>query len=200
MTAVKAPNKRPSLPPRERILAVAEDLFYREGYRATGIDKIILESAVAKATFYAHFPSKDALCLAYLRRMGERELGVFEQQLAALKDPKEKFMLLMRHLDPWLAETHFRGCAFLNMVSEAPDPTSPLREEGRRIYRRYEQIQRDLARQIIAAEPQKYAGTNAAQMAKRYITIMAGAIALAEIHHDLQPIRDAVRMAEELLR
>ena len=55
-----------ALPPRERILRTAHDLFYRDGIRATGIDRVIAESGVAKVTFYRQFPSKDDLVLAYL--------------------------------------------------------------------------------------------------------------------------------------
>lgn len=54
--------------PRERILQTAASLFYRDGYRATGIDKVIADSGVAKATFYKHFPSKDDLIVAWIDR------------------------------------------------------------------------------------------------------------------------------------
>ena len=63
----KAATTRPAGPPEERILAVASELFYRQGYRATGINEVIARSGVAKATFYNHFPSKEDLCLAYLQ-------------------------------------------------------------------------------------------------------------------------------------
>eukprot|EP01031_Cornospumella_fuschlensis_P009142 gene9142-11228_t len=55
-----------TLPARDRILVTAHDLFYRDGIRATGIDRIIAESGVAKLTFYRHFPSKDELVKAFL--------------------------------------------------------------------------------------------------------------------------------------
>ena len=58
----------PPLSARERILSVAGRLFYREGYRAIGVDRVIAEADVAKATFYKHFPSKDALIVAWIER------------------------------------------------------------------------------------------------------------------------------------
>jgi len=65
--------KQQSGSPAERILDVASDLFYRQGYRATGINEVIKESGVAKATFYNHFPTKDDLCYAYLEGVRVRE-------------------------------------------------------------------------------------------------------------------------------
>ena len=63
----RAPARNPPVPtPRERILLAAHDLFYRDGVRATGIDRVIAESGVAKVTFYRQFQSKDDLILAFL--------------------------------------------------------------------------------------------------------------------------------------
>jgi AcrR family transcriptional regulator len=66
---------------RERILDAAFRLFYARGIRAVGVDLIIAESGVAKATFYKHFPAKDDLVLAYLDRE-ESTLELLVQQLA----------------------------------------------------------------------------------------------------------------------
>ncbi|HFJ8955946.1 TPA: TetR/AcrR family transcriptional regulator, partial [Serratia liquefaciens] len=63
------------LPPRQRILLTAHDLFYRDGVRATGIDRIISESGVAKVTFYRHFPSKNELIEAFLAYRHEQWLS-----------------------------------------------------------------------------------------------------------------------------
>jgi AcrR family transcriptional regulator len=186
-------------PPRQRILAKAEELFYRQGYQATGINQIIAESKVAKATFYAHFPSKDDLCLAYLEEASRRELSVFEAELAKKTDCLERFLMLIRSLEPWLIETHIRGCTFLNMVPEVPDPKSPLRQKGREVYRRYGAILERLAKELIASDRKKYGHLQPAKLASDYMTIFAGAIALAEIHHDVAPVRAAVKQAQELV-
>ena len=69
-------------PPRERILHAAHDLFYRDGIRATGIDRVIAESGVAKVTFYRQFASKDELVLAFLALRHERWMAWFEDALA----------------------------------------------------------------------------------------------------------------------
>jgi AcrR family transcriptional regulator len=114
--------------PRERILATAADLFFHQGYRATGINEVIARSGVAKATFYHHFPGKDDLCLAYLR---DRNTSEYEAITAFVQDKKtarEQFLAVMESVGPWLEANELRGCAFLNMVAEVPDPAEPAQK------------------------------------------------------------------------
>jgi AcrR family transcriptional regulator len=184
---------------RQRILLKAEELFYRQGYKATGINQIIEESGVAKATFYAHFPSKDDLCLAYLQTVSRREAELFRKQISEIKSPLKRFMHLIESLEPWLKATNLKGCAFLNMIPEIPDPSSPLRQEGKYAYREYEKIIRDLAEELIDSDPKKYARLDAGRTAREYMTIMAGAIALVELYHELEPVREGVRMVRALV-
>jgi AcrR family transcriptional regulator len=72
--------------PRERIMSVAADLFYKQGYRATGVNEVIEKSGVAKATFYSHFPSKDDLALAYLRQLKDIEIAHVDNTIWPVKD------------------------------------------------------------------------------------------------------------------
>ena len=102
-------------PPRERILHAAHDLFYREGIRATGIDRVIAESGVAKLTFYRQFESKDALILAFLAHRHERWMAWFEDALARHGGTPTALVPALRE---WFSSDDFRGCAFLNSVGE----------------------------------------------------------------------------------
>src|SRR4029079_6105891 len=87
-----------------RILATACDLFYRNGYRATGINEIIRKSGVAKATFYAHFPSKESLAFADGESMNREENRVMEESLEKFPGPYEKLIGLVEFLIPWSRE------------------------------------------------------------------------------------------------
>jgi AcrR family transcriptional regulator len=107
--------------PRKRILAVADRLFYVEGVRATGTEKIMSIAEVAKATFYRHFESKDALVLAYLENR-DRALWDYLSQPAPPKDLREaliKFELMAN----W---PQIIGCPFLRIASEFPDTAHPF--------------------------------------------------------------------------
>ena len=108
-----SPETRP--PARARILEAAHDLFYRDGIRATGIDRVIAASDVAKLTFYRHFPSKDALVLAFLDDRHERWMAWFESALARHGGTAEALAPALRD---WFKSRDFRGCAFLNSVAE----------------------------------------------------------------------------------
>ena len=129
MTSVK--TERTDSEAYQRILATARDLFYRNGYRATGINEIIEKSGVAKATFYAQFPSKEDLALAYVKSMNEMENRNTEAGLAKYSGPYEKLLGLLEFATDWSQERDYRGCAYLNISSEITNHTHPARLEGK---------------------------------------------------------------------
>lgn len=108
-----------TLPARDRILSTAHDLFYRDGIRATGVDRIIAESGVAKLTFYRHFVAKDDLVLAFLEHRHERWMAWFVDALGRHgARPGGGLAPVGAALEEWLAQPQFRGCAFINAVAE----------------------------------------------------------------------------------
>lgn len=107
--------------PRARILEVAEHLFYTEGVRATGTEKIMSVSGVAKATFYRHFESKDALVLAYLDRSGQ----AFWDYLSSPTPPADVHEALIR-IDRLANRPEATGCPFLLAAAEYPDLAHPF--------------------------------------------------------------------------
>ena len=113
---------------RDRILDTAFRLFYARGLKAVGVDLIIAESGVAKATFYKHFPSKDELVLAYLDKVD----GVWSGQLraaaeAAGPDPAHQLVGLFDALGSACRRDGYRGCAFINAAAEAV-PGTPVHD------------------------------------------------------------------------
>ena len=106
---------------RERILATAFALFYAHGIRGVGIDRIIAESEVAKATFYKHFPAKDDLVLAYLDRVDEAWTGQLHAAAeAAGTDPAARLVGAFDALGNACRRDGYRGCAFINAAAENP--------------------------------------------------------------------------------
>jgi AcrR family transcriptional regulator len=116
-----------ALPPRERILKTASDLFYRFSIHTVGVDRIIAESGVAKMTFYKHFPSKARLVADYLRH----KTVVWMQMLATATDqpglsPIERVLAIFDALDGSFRTPPFRGCPFVKGLAEfGPDADSP---------------------------------------------------------------------------
>lgn len=108
-------------PARERILTTAFALFYAHGIRGVGIDRIIDEAGVAKATFYKHFPAKDDLVLAYLDRVDEAWTGqLHAAATAAGPDPSAQLVGAFDALGTACRRDGYRGCAFINAAAENP--------------------------------------------------------------------------------
>lgn len=111
---------------KERILQVATDLFYREGIRAVGIDRIIAESGVAKASFYRNFATKDDLIVAYLEQKHERSMSrLDEAQSLYPNDPIAQLIHLFRLEGERMRKPEYRGCPFVNAAVEFPDTSHP---------------------------------------------------------------------------
>ena len=116
------------LPPRDRIIAAARDLFYRHGIRAVGVDAIAEAAGTNKMTLYRHFDSKDALVAEYLRGLAAEKHGVWaELEIAHPGDPRAQ-------LEAWLVEAarnvsdpKSRGCALANAAVELPEKEHPAR-------------------------------------------------------------------------
>lgn len=104
-----------NLPPHERILLTAYELFYREGIRATGIDRVITEAKVTKVTFYRNFPSKNDLIREFLEYRHQQWMAWF---IDALQRHGSNIRALSPALAEWFGDENFRGCAFINSVGE----------------------------------------------------------------------------------
>jgi AcrR family transcriptional regulator len=113
-------GKSKNIDPRKRILEVADRLFYAEGVRATGTETIMSLAEVAKATFYRHFESKDALVLAYLENR-DRALWDYLSHPTSPKDLREA-VIKFEQMANW---PEIIGCPFLRIASEYPDVAHP---------------------------------------------------------------------------
>jgi AcrR family transcriptional regulator len=110
---------------RQRILQTAFRLFYAQGIRGVGVDTIIAEAGVAKATFYRHFPRKDDLVVAYLDRVDEIWSGQLRGAAAAAgPDPSDQLVGMYDALVSACRRDGYRGCAFINAAAETPAGSS----------------------------------------------------------------------------
>ncbi len=160
------------LPPRERILLTAHELFYRDGIRATGIDRVIAESGVTKVTFYRQFPSKNDLIRAYLEYRHERWLSWFIEALQRHGSARRNTGLnaLVPTLAEWLRDDSYRGCAFINSVGELGSTLPEITE----IARRHKQEITDVIASLLPPSRQRRQNAQAAALA------MDGAIVRAQ--------------------
>ena len=117
--------------PRDRIIDVAGPLFYREGFRAIGVDRVIAEADVAKATFYKHFPSKDDLMAAWVLRAEERSSANLpaEDGPRALSDYADAMINIAR-------QDYCLGCTYQGTAAEFSDLSHPAHAAGLAVKRR----------------------------------------------------------------
>lgn len=130
----RPPARASSVPPRDRLLAAAETLFYAEGVHVVGIGRILREAGVAKASLYHHFQSKDGLVRAYLERQFAASREHLAEVVARAPDPRAKILAVFDDAADQLQVSAFRGCHFVNASVEAArdECVQELTEEYRR--------------------------------------------------------------------
>ena len=169
----------------ERILETADRLFYHQGIRAMGVDTIVAELGISKRTLYNHFPSKDALIIAYLsRRLRPNDFSD--------APPAEQILSSFDRLERTFASRGFRGCPFVNAVAELGDAAHPAKgiaaafKEQRRVWFR------TLLDQLGVAESDA--------LATQLALLVDGAIAVALVRGDPTIARASRQAAQTLLR
>ena len=118
----------PNVGPAERALVVADRLFYENGFSATGINQIIAEADVAKASLYSHYPSKADLCLAYLARRKHNWYCELDGEVKRHRLANTRLLAIFDFLLTWMPANDYRGCPFINIAAEFPEHNSKVRE------------------------------------------------------------------------
>lgn len=128
MTVVELPPAVQRAPAKGRILDTANILFYEDGIRNVGVDRIISASSVTKATFYKHYRAKDNLIVEYITARHEAARATVEHMIATAPDAERA---LHKFVDATVAEIDspgFRGCPFINAAAEFPPAEHPVRK------------------------------------------------------------------------
>ncbi len=183
--------------PRQRIIDTALRLFYQQGYRATGINQIIAESSVAKATFYSHFPSKELLCVAYLQTRHTIWMGWLKESVDGQDGALARLLGVFDFIRDWMGRCDYRGCAFLNIASEIPALDSEIRAE---VVRHKDSLKGYIGRLLAAAEAsgEVRAGIDRQQIADMLYVLVEGAIVASQNYGQNWPV-EAARQAAMLL-
>jgi AcrR family transcriptional regulator len=114
-------------PAKQRILDTANVLFYDDGIRAVGVDRLISESSVTKATFYKHYGSKDRLIGDYVDNRHRKAAEDLADLVELHRDPESVLRALQNEISSQISSPEFRGCAFINAAAEFSDPMHPVR-------------------------------------------------------------------------
>ena len=176
----------------ERILSTASELFYREGVRAVGIQRVIDEAGIAKASLYAHYASKDELVAACLIKRGEAARAAFTARLARTDgDARRRVLALFEAQIETIESPEFRGCPFLNASSEIADASHPAKRVIAAQRTWLHTLMKDLVREAGVVSPDRVAGT--------LVVLFDGGLASSLADGSSAPARHARWAAEQIL-
>jgi AcrR family transcriptional regulator len=176
---------------RQRILDSSYELFSRRGIRDVGVDDVIENAGVAKATLYRHFPSKDDLVLAFLECREERWSHDLVEAGARSRGstPEEQLLAIFEVFDEWFRREDFEACSFINVLLEM-GPQHPTGMASMRHLENIRSVVRDLAKEAGLRDP--------ASFAHSWHILMKGSI-VAAAEGDAEAARRAASMARLLI-
>jgi AcrR family transcriptional regulator len=180
---------------RDHIVETASRLFYTQGYNLTGINQIIEEAKVAKASLYYHFPSKEDLCVEYLKQRYQIFWG--GRLLRALEGLEDGFERIIRAFEcriDHMQETHFGGCAYTRIIAELPQRGNKIDEQVK--------LQKDRQRAFFREEVEKIGGIGAdrkEEIADAVFLLFDGATTQSQIYQEVWPIEHAIRAVKQLI-
>jgi len=179
---------------KDRIIETASELFYYAGYNQTGINQIIAEAGVAKASMYQHFRSKEDIAVAYLKQRHSNWIGNLFDFIADNKTVSTKIIGCFDYLDHWLTAVEYRGCGFQNIFIDLPKDQQKIKDQV--------VLHKNELRTWIHAlllEEGRYNSKEARQLGDELLVLMDGAIILSQIQHDSWPILSAKNTCKKLL-
>ncbi len=177
---------------RGHLIDTAIALFNRDGYHATGIDRILSEAVVAKMTLYKHFKSKNDLIVAALQRRDELWMRQFRQTVERrATTPAARLLAIFDALEGWFQGPDFHGCMFIKAAAEYSDPRDPIHDAAAQHHRNIMAYLRTLAEATGAKRP--------ARLAREILLLMEGALAVTQVNGPIGAAREAARVAEVLI-
>ena len=174
---------------RDRLLEAADRLFYQEGVRAVGIDRLLAEADAAKASLYQHFGCKDQLVASYLERKTADARAHIDAYLAGTP-PSQRALKFFDWVVEWAESKDFRGCPLQHTVTELTDAAHPARAIAR--------DQRQWFTERFLEWTTAAGVKDAKTMARALLVLFDGAVAGSEVDGP-QRARDARWMARKLL-
>lgn len=177
---------------RDELVQGALKVFYRDGFHATGMDKLVEETGVSKTSMYKHFRTKEDLILAALRLRDEQFRNWLFRRMQELGGtPGEQLLAMFDALDEWFNQPEFRGCMFIKASAEYQEAAHPIHTQAAEHKRLLFNHVRGLAEKAGAADP--------GAIARRLLLLKEGAIVTAHLGSAEDPAGDAKAAAKALL-
>jgi AcrR family transcriptional regulator len=184
--------------PRQRIIDTAIRLFFEQGYLATGINQIIEHAEVCKASFYSNFPSKEDLCLEYIKTAHDHWMNLLGKEINKKKKPYERLMTIFTFLESWMMGCSYRGCGLMNISSETPELKGRIRQL---IQQRNGILKKSIYALVknLKESDSKFFCMDVEEVSSFLLMIIQGAIVSSQAYAQVQPIRHAKKIFKRFL-
>ncbi|KQB83425.1 putative transcriptional regulator [Corynebacterium lowii] len=186
-------RSRPS--PRERLLASATHLFSTEGVRVIGIDRILREADVAKASLYSLFGSKDALVVAYIEQLDVAWRAAWSERTKDMKEPDAKILAFFDQYIEQMPAENYRGSHFMNAVGEYPKPETEAEQEIIRAVMDHRRWCQETLTQLLTERN----GYPSAAQAGHLLIFLDGGVAGSRVARSTKPLEEARGLARQML-
>jgi AcrR family transcriptional regulator len=179
---------------KEQIVSTADRLFYRQGYNLTGINQIIEEAGVAKASLYYHFPSKEDLCVAYLKRRYEKWSSMLSRYLEGVSDPAKAIVRCFECRSEYLISNDFSGCSYIRIIAEMPQRSDKINQQAVLNKEKQHQFFIDQVKRM-----KDIPSDNVLDLANTIYLLFDGATVQSQVYRNVLPIENAIRALQKLI-
>jgi len=179
---------------KERILDVASRLFYEQGYNLTGINQIIEEADIARASLYHHFKSKDDLLMSYLKEAEAKWFVDLEAHLRPIKDPRKKLISLVDYRIALQLRSDFSGCRFVKLSAEVSRDQKKVFDFLSAHKKKFYAIIKSLVEQLPLPASQ-----SAELVAETIFLLIEGATSIGSLQKDELHLRQAKKIITNMI-
>ncbi len=180
---------------KQHITEIASALFYKNGYNSTGINEIIAEAEIAKATLYNHFKSKEDICLAYLKFKNYTFTSNIELFCNSKEKGKEQIFAIFDFLKSFFKEKDFNGCWCIKTISEIPIDDTRIRNEI--------QLQKrqliTFFKELISKNISSISDLESETLSKQIYLLYEGAVSESHLHQNDWPIIEAKKLCKKII-
>ncbi len=180
---------------KNRIIETASFLFYKNGYNSTGINEIISETGIAKATLYNHFKSKEAICLAYLRFKNTTFIEDIEAYTTSKLKGKIQILAIFDFLELFFHNKDFNGCWCIKTVSEIPSDNEIIRNEIQSQKNSFIQ----LISKLVTNNLEKIRAEEINSLSRQIYLLYESAVSESHLHQADWPIKEAKKLCSQII-
>jgi AcrR family transcriptional regulator len=180
---------------KDHIIETASHLFYQNGYNLTGINEIIKEAGIAKATLYNHFKSKEDICVAYLQHKNNFFINDIKGFVAERKAGDKRILALFDYLDTFFKTKEFNGCWCINTISEIPKENTIIRTEI--LKQKHGLI--DFITELVSENLNDISEEKSKIIAKQIYLLYESAVSESYLQNDIWPIHSAKTICKQLI-